>query len=130
MDDEDHLRAACWNLLWALNQRETHPVLDDRLAVKVGEVKKKNYQVLCPNCEATIIKENGQICDGVAWRVCVPNEKINDWMREVDYATYCPKCKNFKVLETDEPCNECLTECAREGTVKPLKFEEARVKVK
>lgn len=32
--------------------------------------------VLCPNCEATIIKENGQICDGVAWRVCVPNEKI------------------------------------------------------
>lgn len=55
---------------------------------------------------------------------------MNDWMREVDYATYCPKCKNFKVLETDEPCNECLMECAREGTVKPLKFEEARVKVK
>lgn len=52
MDDEDHLRAACWNLLWALNQRETHPELDDRFAVKVGEVKKKNYQVLCPNCEA------------------------------------------------------------------------------
>lgn len=76
MDDEDHLRAACWNLLWALNQRETHPELDDRFAVKVGEVKKKNYQVLCPNCEATIIKENGQICDGVAWRVGVPNEKV------------------------------------------------------
>ena len=55
---------------------------------------------------------------------------MNDWMREVDYATYCPKCENFKVPETDEPCNECLTECAREGTVKPLKFEEARVKVK
>jgi hypothetical protein len=49
---------------------------------------------------------------------------MNDWMREVDYATYCPKCKNFKVLETDEPCNECLTECAREGTKKPVKFEE------
>lgn len=43
---------------------------------------------------------------------------------------YCPKCKNFKVLETDEPCNECLTECAREGTVKPVKFEEAKVKIK
>ena len=76
MDDEDHLRAACWNLLWALNQRETHPELDDRFSVKVGEVKKKNYQVLCPNCEATIIKENGQMCDGVAWRVGVPNEKV------------------------------------------------------
>ena len=33
---------------------------------------------------------------------------MNGWMREVDYATYCPKCKNFRVLETDEPCNECL----------------------
>lgn len=29
MDDEDHLRAAAWNLLWALNQRTTHPELDD-----------------------------------------------------------------------------------------------------
>lgn len=55
---------------------------------------------------------------------------MNNWMREVRYDLYCPKCKNFKVLETDEPCNECLTECAREGTVKPVKFEEARVKVK
>lgn len=51
---------------------------------------------------------------------------MNDWMREVDYATYCPKCKNFNVLETDEPCNECLTECAREGSKKPVKFEEKR----
>lgn len=49
---------------------------------------------------------------------------MNDWMREVDYATYCLKCKSFKVLETDEPCNECLTECAREGSKKPVKFEE------
>ena len=49
---------------------------------------------------------------------------MNNWMREVDYATYCPKCKSFKVLETDEPCNGCLTECAREGTVKPAKVEE------
>lgn len=55
---------------------------------------------------------------------------MNNWMRKVDYATYCPKCKSFKVLKTDEPCNECLTECAREGTVKPLKFEEAKVKIK
>lgn len=27
--DEDHLRAACWNLLWALNQQKTHPELYD-----------------------------------------------------------------------------------------------------
>ena len=27
--DEDHLRAACWNLMWALQQRVTHPELND-----------------------------------------------------------------------------------------------------
>lgn len=29
MDDEDHLRAACWNLMWALQQRTTHPECND-----------------------------------------------------------------------------------------------------
>lgn len=38
MDDEDHLRAACWNLLWALNQRETHPELDDRFVIKMNSL--------------------------------------------------------------------------------------------
>lgn len=28
-NDEDHLRAAAWNLLWALQQRTTHPELND-----------------------------------------------------------------------------------------------------
>lgn len=55
---------------------------------------------------------------------------MNNWMGGGDCATYCPKCKNFKVLETDEPCNECLTEYARKGTVKPINFKEAKVKVK
>lgn len=41
MDDEDHLRAACWNLLWALNQRTTHPELDDRFAVNNGKKEKR-----------------------------------------------------------------------------------------
>lgn len=51
MDDEDHLRAACWNLLWALNQRMTHPELDDRFAVKM---KSSNDEplitVVCSSC--------------------------------------------------------------------------------
>lgn len=40
--DEDHLRAAAWNLLWALNQRKTHPELDDLYSHKkvVEDVKK------------------------------------------------------------------------------------------
>ena len=54
---------------------------------------------------------------------------MNDWKREVDYATYCPKCANLKVMETDELCNECLTECAQEGTVKPLNFKDKREKI-
>lgn len=28
-DDEDHLRAAAWNILWALQQRTTHPELNN-----------------------------------------------------------------------------------------------------
>ena len=51
MDDEDHLRAACWNLLWALNQRVTHPELADRFAVKM---KSSNNEpiitVVCSSC--------------------------------------------------------------------------------
>ena len=53
MDDEDHLRAAAWNLLWALNQRYTHPDLDDRY---MAEVKKEAHEdeplttVKCISC--------------------------------------------------------------------------------
>ncbi len=28
-DDEDHLVAAAWNIMWLLEQRTTHPELDD-----------------------------------------------------------------------------------------------------
>lgn len=51
--DEDHLRAACWNLLWALNQRKTHPELDDlyshqeiRDKVRRFEPEKSKFQPL------------------------------------------------------------------------------------
>lgn len=42
--DEDHLRAAAWNLLWALNQRKTHPELDDLYSHKentAGETRRE-----------------------------------------------------------------------------------------
>lgn len=46
MDDEDHLRAACWNLLWALNQRVTHPELDDRFSTDLKrEFLKKKFTI-------------------------------------------------------------------------------------
>lgn len=52
MDDEDHLRAACWNLLWALNQRETHPELDDRYEVKMKEALEDESLItlVCSSC--------------------------------------------------------------------------------
>ena len=40
---------------------------------------------------------------------------MNDWKREVDYATYCPKCVNFKVLET-EPINSALAAAETNST--------------
>lgn len=42
--DEDHLRAACWNLLWALNQRTTHPELDDLYSHK--EIRDKVRDIM------------------------------------------------------------------------------------
>lgn len=51
MDDEDHLRAACWNLLWALNQRVTHPELDDRFVPKMKSSNDEQLiTVVCSSC--------------------------------------------------------------------------------
>ena len=104
MDDEDHLRAACWNLLWALNQRVTHPELDDRFVVKEKKAandKKSSKMVLtkCANC-------------GKEWPV-----SEDDWVRMCAWSfnlkrdsaiTRCPDCREvtriYKVGEvsTDE----------------------------
>lgn len=35
MTDEPHLRAAAWNLLWALQQEHTHPELNDLYKAEV-----------------------------------------------------------------------------------------------
>lgn len=39
MTDEAHLRAACWNVLWALNQHTTHPEMLD-LPHQKGDTQK------------------------------------------------------------------------------------------
>lgn len=48
--------------------------------------------------------------------------------KEVDFATYCPKCTSFKVMETDDPCNECLACGARNGTRVPINFKDKKTK--
>ncbi|MEQ2361324.1 dATP/dGTP diphosphohydrolase domain-containing protein [Faecalibacterium tardum] len=80
MDDEDHLRAACWNLLWALNQRVTHPELDDRFCVKVQkEAKKKKsewvaYPWRCKYCHHVFAEAAGY------------------WTGENEVSFTCPHC--------------------------------------
>ena len=47
------------------------------------------------------------------------------YLKEVRFDIWCPLCIYFDVDDTkgDEPCNECLTECARKNTTKPIKYK-------
>ena len=47
-----------------------------------------------------------------------------DGMKFVEYEVYCPKCKYSELKDSDDPCNECLTEPINFASVKPIKFEE------
>lgn len=44
-------------------------------------------------------------------------------LKEVNFAKYCLICKNRKVKETEEPCNECLTEPGRVDSKRPRFFD-------
>lgn len=48
----------------------------------------------------------------------------HDNLMEVDYETYCPKCKYRFLPETKDPCNICLDNCVRESTRVPEYFKE------
>lgn len=45
--------------------------------------------------------------------------------KEVFFIQYCHKCKHKDVPETEDPCNECLTEPVNEYSHKPVRFEDA-----
>ena len=96
MDDEDHLRAACWNLLWALNQRETHPELDDRFAVQAKESKKSMKEIRC-TCGKILTDENGRAFRDVEQDINLP---MSRWMLR------CPECKKVTVVNWKEFTNE------------------------
>nr|UWF85504.1 MAG: hypothetical protein [Bacteriophage sp.] len=79
MDDEDHLRAACWNLLWALNQRETHPELDDRFREKKQEKPEwVSHPWKCKYCNHTFAEVTGH------------------WTGENEVSFTCPHCGGIK----------------------------------
>lgn len=42
----------------------------------------------------------------------------------VDFETYCPKCEHWELKATQDPCDECLTLGAQQGTSRPLYFKE------
>lgn len=43
--------------------------------------------------------------------------------REVDFATYCPKCVHEKKTENEQPCCRCLSMPTNLYTDKPTGFE-------
>ena len=49
-------------------------------------------------------------------------------MKEVYFGEYCKSCVNKNTKEYDDPCNECLTESARENSHKPIRYVEAMKK--
>lgn len=47
-----------------------------------------------------------------------------DNRKEVRFDIWCAKCKYKDLDEKYDPCNDCLDEGGREGTIKPLYFEK------
>lgn len=43
-------------------------------------------------------------------------------MKLVQFENYCKTCAHKKVVETDEPCNTCLTNPANENSHKPVNY--------
>lgn len=42
----------------------------------------------------------------------------------VNFSKYCPICKWADKSPTKDPCNDCLAVGGRQGTEKPVNFEE------
>ena len=44
--------------------------------------------------------------------------------KEVYFNEYCSKCKYKDTLESDDPCDECLTNPSNIDSHKPINFKE------
>ena len=96
MDDEDHLRAACWNLLWALNQRVTPPELDDRFVTPSKGKQNVDKNIRC-TCGKSLTDEHGRAFRDVEQDINLPMLR---WMLR------CPECKKVTVVNWKEFTNE------------------------
>lgn len=99
--DEDHLRAAAWNLLWALNQRTTHPELDDLYS----------HKELCN--EAHSVNESDPINTPTKYH-------FDKWCNTCLH--YCPNPSDKDAIN----CN-CETPCRFAGINKPFSEYVPRV---
>ncbi len=43
---------------------------------------------------------------------------------EVDYHTFCPKCKHWGLPDMEMPCNKCLAEPYNWDSVRPTEYKE------
>lgn len=48
--------------------------------------------------------------------------------KEVYFHEYCKTCKHKEVKNTEDPCNECLSNPTNLYSHKPVKYEEKKAK--
>ncbi len=49
---------------------------------------------------------------------------LDNQLKEVEFDWYCERCKYSEQDENKDPCDECLACGMREGSAKPLYFED------
>lgn len=117
--DEDHLRAAGWNILWALNQRVTHPELNDLYFEKKEEdtenqvespVKMANAEFKRPDIVALtfVAKGKDEIDKSELSNYCGKDVYVIEFSsnkKAVNYTRYAGKYTVKK--ETTKFQNEC-----------------------
>lgn len=42
----------------------------------------------------------------------------------VEFHEYCKKCEFFELNESEEPCNECLSNPVNQNSKKPVNYKE------
>ncbi len=53
---------------------------------------------------------------------------MDDSYKEVYFGKYCKTCMHCDKAETDDPCDDCLSEPVNVYSHKPVKYEERRRK--
>lgn len=109
MDDEPHLRAAAWNILFALYMEIKHPEMQD-IPTRAGEwpaVNEENWHSDHPKgCDTCKFHDKGSFerpCSK-----CIHNAVEYYTPKEMDIDTLnCENCKYFLIPTMECPCYKC-----------------------